>query len=197
MAVCTNALRKCANCGKEQEVKLWGSVNTADNPELRDEVRSGRLFVWECPHCGTVNLISDPFLYTDTENSFILVLSADKLNASGEVPGFTSRQVASVGELIEKIRIFEAGLDDIAIELCKYVTCREMGRDADLKFVGTRGADQAIILTYPDKGQMEMLELGFNVYQDCCGILSRNPVIAEKAKGLVRVDRAWISGFIK
>lgn len=190
----------CAKCGGSSRIKVCSSVNTAENSELKEEVRSGRAFVWECPACGTANVANRPFLYTDPELKIILLLTggvnAGGLSSSGEVPGYTARQVASVGELVEKIKIFEAGLDDIAVEMCKYVTLQELGKDVELKFFKMDGADQEIILTYPENGQMQMLQIGLNVYQDCCGILSRNPAIAEKAKGLVRVDQAWLSNFI-
>ena len=190
----------CAKCGGNSPIKVYSSVNTAENPELKEDIRNGRAFVWECPVCGTANVLNRPFLYTDPELKIIILLTGglngEGLSSSGEVRGYTTRQVASVGELIEKIKIFEAGLDDIAVEMCKYVTARELGKDVDLKFYKMEGADQELTLTYPEKGRMEMLEIGFNVYQDCCGILSRNPVIYEKAKGLVRVDQAWLSNFI-
>ena len=186
----------CPECGESSAFKRYSGVNATEDPELRDEVRTGRLFVRECPKCGHKGIETSPFLYTDPELRVILALSKEKLNASGEIPGYTARQVSTVGELIEKLKIFEAGLDDIAIEMCKYVTSRELGRNVDLKFCGMNGPDQEISLTYPENGQMQMLEIGLNVYNDCCGILSRNPLIAEKAKGLVRVDQAWLSNFI-
>lgn len=186
----------CPACGANAAFRLYSSVNAAEDPELRDEVRTGRLFVRECPECGHKDIETSPFLYTDPELKLILVLSKDKLNAAGEIPGFTARQVGTVGELVEKLKIFEAGLDDIAVEMCKYVTLQELGKEAELKFYGMNGADQDLRFTYPENGQMEMLEIGFNVYQDCCGILSRNPAIAEKAKGLTRLDQAWLSAFI-
>ena len=197
----SEGLLPCSKCGRETAIRIYSSVNAGECPELKETVRTGRAFVWECPACGTANVLNRPFLYTDPEFKIILLLTGglngEALSSSGEVQGYTTRQVASVGDLIEKIKIFEAGLDDVAIEMCKYVTLQELGKEVDLKFFKMDGADQEIILTYPGNGQMEMLQIGFNVYQDCCGILSRNPAIAEKAKGLVRVDQAWLSNFIR
>lgn len=186
----------CPECGRSAVFKRYSSVNAATDPDLRDELRTGRLFVRKCPGCGHKDIDNSPFLYTDPELKLILALSKEKLNSDGEIPGYTARQVTTVGELVEKLKIFEAGLDDIAVEMCKYVTVQELGKDVELKFCGMNGADRDITFTYPENGQMQMLEIGLNVYNDCCGILSRNPVIAEKAKGLVRVDQAWLSGFI-
>ena len=107
------------------------------------------------------------------------------------------RLVGDVGSFIEKVKIFDAGLDDVPMEFCKFVTRQEMDKDVDLKFLRTDGADQDIILTYPEGGQMQMLSVGFNVYEDCCAIVGRNPVITESLKGLVKVDREWVEQFLR
>ena len=165
-------------------------------PELKEAISSGEYFVWECPECRCRNLYSGPFLYTDPGLGLLLLLSSEDVKSEGEIPGFTARQVKTVGEFVEKIKIAEAGLDDIAVELSKFVTAQEIGRPVELKFFRTDGPDHDITLTYPWKGQMEMVQIGFNVYQDCCAILSRNPVIAQSARGLVRVDGNFIAQFI-
>ena len=102
----------------------------------------------------------------------------------------------SVGELVEKVKIFDAGLDDIVVELCKYVTLRELGRQVPLKFFRLDGADGEMTFTYPLDGEMQMLAVGLNVYEDCSGILQRNPVLREKAAGLVAVDATWLAQFM-
>ena len=44
---------------------------------------------------------------------------------------------------------------------------------------------------------MELVAVGFNVYEDCAGILRRNPLIRESARGLATVDQAWLSRFFR
>ena len=105
--------------------------------------------------------------------------------------------MGSVGELVEKVKIFGCGLDDIVIEMCKFVTCQELKKDVTLRFVGTEGADGEMTFTYPENGQMELVAVGFNVYEDCAGILQRNPVIRDSATGLATVDQAWLSRFFR
>ena len=102
----------------------------------------------------------------------------------------------SVGELIEKINIFDSGLDDVVIEMCKYVTRHELGKDVPLKFFKLNGADSEMTFTYPEDGQMQMVEVGFKVYGDCAGIVNRNPLMKEAAQGLVAVDSGWLSRFL-
>ena len=173
------------------------SVNAATQPDLREKVRNWTLFTWTCPHCGTVGLLKFPFLYHDPAEHLMLVLTDTPLGADGVPEGYIGRQVRSVGALIEKIKIFDAGLDDLIIELCKYVTCQELKKDVPLKFVGTDGADGEMTFTYPEKGQMEMVAVGFNVYEDCAGILRRNPQIREGVSGLAIVDQDWLSRYFR
>ena len=192
-----NIKTACTKCGAEYSAEVPQSVNAASSPELKEQVRSGALFTWTCPHCGTANLLKFPFLYHDPTEHLMLVLTDAPVNAEGVPEGYTGRQVRSVGELIEKIKIFDAGLDDLVIELCKYVTCQELKKEVPLKFLRTDGADNDIIFTYPEAGQMQLLSVGFNVYEDCCAIVGRNPVITEGLKGLVKVDREWVEQFLR
>lgn len=192
----SEALQTCSRCGKQTVTRVYTNVNVGDNPELRELALSGSLFLWECPECGAKNLISSPLLYSDPDQKFIVCFSQSPISAEGDIPGYVARQVPTVGAFIEKVKILSSGLDDIAMELCKMVTCQELGKQVDLKFLSIDGADQTITLTYPENGEMQMLEVGFNVYEDCRGIVSRNPVISESAKGLATVDQAFLSRFI-
>ena len=99
--------------------------------------------------------------------------------------------------MIEKIKIFDAGLSDVAIEICKFVTMQELGRDVSLKFYKMEGTDGELTFAYPEKGQMQMLEIGQNVYADALGILSRNPELENKAGGLAKIDQEWLSRFFR
>ena len=187
----------CSRCGAKQTVSVPQSVNAATQPDLKEKVRSGALFAWSCPHCGAANLLKVPFLYHDPTEHLMIVLTETPVSAEGVPEGYTGRQVRSVGELIEKIKIFDAGLDDITLEMCKFVTCQELRKDVPLKFVGLDGADGEMTFTYPEKGQMEMVAVGFNVYEDCAGILRRNPQIREGVSGLASVDQDWLSRYFR
>ena len=188
---------KCSRCGAQHSAEVPQSVNVGTSPELKEQVRSGAIFTWNCPHCGTSNLLKFPFLYHDPQEHLMLVLTDAPVNADGVPEGYTGRLVRSAGELIEKIKIFDAGLDDLAIEMCKYVTGKELNTDAPLRFLKMDGADGEMTFTYPDKGEMQLVAVGFNVYEDCAGILQRNPRIRASATGLVTVDPAWLAKFFR
>ena len=99
------------------------------------------------------------------------------------------------GNEVEKINIFDSGLDDVVIEMCKYVTCHELGKDVRLKFFKLGGADSEMTFTYPEDGQMQMVEVGFKVYEDCAGIVNRNPAMRQAAAGLSEINQDWLSRF--
>ena len=185
----------CCGCGNAHEVDFISSVNTSHNPELKEKLVNGELFTWDCPHCGKKNIICRPFLFHDTEEKVMLLLTDLPLKSEDLPEGYRGRLVKSVGELIEKIKIFDAGLDDIIIELCKYITLQEIKKDVNLKFFSIEGADSELTFTYPENGDMQMLAVGFNVYEDCAGIIHRNPAIKESARGLASINPDWISKF--
>ena len=192
-----NIKTACTKCGAEYSAEVPQSVNAAMSPELKEQVRSGALFTWTCPHCGTANLLTFPFLYHDPAEHLMLVLTQAPLGAEGVPEGYIGRQVRSVGELIEKIKIFDAGLDDLVIELCKYVTCQELKKEVPLKFLRTDGADAEMTFAYPEGGEMQLVAVGFNTYEDCAGILARNPQVRASAAGLASIDRDWLRRFFE
>ena len=189
--------KRCLHCSKSFEPQLPPTVNVGSQPELKASVLSGEFFLRKCPHCGDLNLVKGDFLYLDPGKELLVCMSERTLNAAGEVPGYACRQVSSVGELIEKIKIFDAGLDDVAIEMCKLVTAQELKKDVELKFYQLDGADNELVFAYPQDSKMEMVAVGLNVYEDCTAILGRNPSIHQSVSGLARIDKNWISQFFK
>ena len=201
---------RCTRCGNLHGVEVYGGINTAENPELKASVRDGSLFLWECPHCGTRNLAIEPLLYHDPEKKLMIWLLPDPASAVSEdlerqiaagLDGYTLRRVSDVGSLIEKILIRDAELDDVAMEMVKWITRSEMAqkegsqaeaiRTAAMRFFRLDGADNTLQLTLPLNGAMQVVETGFHVYEDCLGILQRNPVL-QPAAGFACVDAAWI-----
>ena len=121
-----------------------------------------------------------------------------------QLEGYTLRRVADAGALIEKVNIAEAGLDDAAMEMCEYVTALEMYKknpddailDAPFRFMRMEGADNDILLAFPQGGNMQVVNIGFNVYEDARAILSRNPSAAP-APGFAEVDRKYVLNFFR
>ena len=214
----------CPACGKGNAVKVYVGINTAENPELKASVKDGSLFVWECLHCGKRNLTRAQTLYHDPEQRLMVWLLPDGLlsaereasvtatlekkfaDPESGLVDYTLRRVGSVGDLIEKVNLYDAGLDDVVMEMAKWVTRNEMAdKDkanaeeilrAPLRFYRIDGADNEIQLSFPLNGAMQIVNIGFNVYEDCRGIVQRNPSMKPQP-GFVRVDADWIASFIR
>lgn len=200
-----NLLRiSCPQCGTVFQKSFPTRLNTAESPEQKATLLDGSLFVVECPDCGTRQIARFPLLYHDPQARLLLWLDADEearrraagvLTSTPEMQDYRIRLVDGPGELIEKVKIFDAGLSDIAVELCKFVTAREAGEELPLKFLGIDSAAACLHFACPRDGKMEVLAVGLNVYEDCCGILSRNPVLEDNAKGPVHIDQAWLAQY--
>ncbi len=216
MSIINEAMAPCSKCGEQHKVTVYRSINVADNPELKAKVTDGSLFLWECPHCGQVNLAKYETLYHDPVKKvmFWLVpqgeISETQMQAitmhTKAMGGYTLRRVDDMGTLMEKVLITEAGLDDVVLEMCKYVTKLEMVQksvpagqkdefmESVFHFYRAEGEGDGRILTfmYALDGQMQGVNIGMNVYQDCAGILERNPQI-KPAEGFGRIDAGWLS----
>jgi hypothetical protein len=113
---------------------MWESVNATLNPDLKAKLMADELTVCYCPQCRLRLVLQYPLLYHD-QNRKIMVwyLPPDD---SGRVhmdrasfdapkmyerisPGYEFRVVKSIHELKEKIRIFDAGLNDMGVEVLK------------------------------------------------------------------------------
>lgn len=216
MSIINEALAPCSKCGQQHKVIIYKSINTADNPELKAKVADGSLFLWECPHCGQMNLARYETLYHDPAGKLMVWLipageiSEAQMQAitmhTKAMGGYTLRRVNDMGTLMEKVLVAEAGLDDIVLEMCKYVTKLEMLQKSvpaeqkdefmasTFHFYRCEGEGDERILTfmYALDGQMLGVNVGWNVYQDCAGILERNPQIRPE-EGFAKIDAEWLA----
>ena len=197
----------CSKCHKQTEIDVRQSINVALDPELKTRVKDGSLFLWECPYCGARNLARYQTLYHDPDSKLMVWLLPGEEQppqaveeAVKELEGYTLRRVKDVGELIEKVNIHDAGLEDTTIEMCKWVTRQELSAknaaaaNVPLRFLRTEGADNDLVFAFPLEGRMQTVNVGFNVYEDARGILLRNPSV-HAAQGFAVVDAAWIDQF--
>ncbi|HEX3017274.1 MAG TPA: CpXC domain-containing protein [Caproicibacter sp.] len=120
----------CPHCGAAVRTQMWPGICAQENPELRTRVLDETIFDWKCPECGYSAQFVYPCLYHDKDRKFMIYVVP---NGSGrefqpvdvsekfpQLAGVKKRVVSSPAELKEKILIFEAGLDDYAVELVKY-----------------------------------------------------------------------------
>lgn len=212
----------CRQCGKPFDIEAPEAVNVADNPSFKEKVADGSAFVHKCPHCDAVNLVRFRLLYHDPDQHLMIwLIPEDSLSPEDKVkmeesmqtlwnslreglPDYVFRRVEDPGSLIEKVRIFDNGLEDAAIEMCKHVTRMELSQgekdpskaealaDVQLRFRGLTGADNELEFVFPLEGAMHSVKTGFNVYEDCRAILGRNPELTPDGP-FPRIDSLWLS----
>ena len=206
MSIINEALAPCSKCGQQHKITVYRSINISENPELKAKVKDGSLFLWECPHCGQVNLAKYETLYHDPEAKVMFWLIPAGEISESQMKAITMHTKAMGGyTLMEKVLIAEAGLDDVVLEMCKYVTKLEMvqksvGAEQKEEFMASvfhfyrsegEGDERVLTFMYGLDGQMLGVNIGWNVYQDCAGILERNPQI-KPADGFEKIDADWL-----
>ena len=219
MSIIAEALAPCCKCGEKSRITVYKSINIFENPELKEKLRNGSLFIWECPHCHQANLAKYETLYHDPEKKVMIWLMpsgelsetqmqaiANHTRAMGD---YRLRMVGDVGALMEKILVFDGNLDDMAVEMCKYVTKMEMMSKnrsmadsiaaAPFHFHRTEDRDgsKVLVFIYPSGDQMMRLDVGFNVYEDSLGIISRNPDIIPSSDTFMKIDQDWVMSLMK
>ena len=180
----------CPNCNEYSEFTMYESINVDLDNSLKEELMTGELFRWTCPHCNENVMVLYDFLYHDMTREFMIYFSPSKSNRYkdsinnmlNKFPGMRGKTYRIVDEyplLIEKIRIFESELDDIAIELSKvlmkYQDDNKIPEDATLVFDQYINADSTTkggLLVFRElkdgKLQKEMILLsidGYNSYK--------------------------------
>ena len=119
----------CPQCGKPVRTKMWTGISAQTEPEMRARILDETFFDWQCQHCGYQAELVYPCLYHDKARKFMVYLVPEgnekdlkKVNVDERFPQLhdvKKRVVVSPMELKEKILVFEAGLDDVGIELVK------------------------------------------------------------------------------
>ncbi len=130
---------RCPQCGHEQKVELYESINVAQQPELKTALFENRLNRILCGSCEASFRVDKPLLYHDTDRNILIHWMPDTaisreeildefdksmeelrkvLPADIEPPRV--RLVFTRAELVELIFMIEAGMEERVIEYIKY-----------------------------------------------------------------------------
>lgn len=191
----------CPACRRPSAWQVHPVIDAERDPEARRLLLAGQLFEFHCPHCGSRAQLPYPCLYRDGSRSLALYLSPagqptpSQLSGVRPHKGCTLRMVDSVSALLEKIHLFEDGLDDRAMELAKLLAGRSYAAQHEVT------PFRVLYSGLEATGQIA-LYLAFE------GAPSRNLLIERSAYDQVRynldsnrpaplvVDRAWAERFI-
>lgn len=130
----------CPRCRKAMEVELYESINVKTSPDLKQQLMMNQVNAVTCPDCGLQFRVDKPLLYSDPANRLLIYWFphreenfedgeerfAEWLREMGTVmpDGVRAPDVHLVftrTELIERIFLKEAGLDERIVEYIKYM----------------------------------------------------------------------------
>ena len=203
-------------CDHELKITICPAVNVTTDPEMREKVLSGELFLFTCEKCGYTGFAGYPFVYEDkeTQGGFLIYLEPDCPDREVGIDGDMADQVvyrerpmrlvANLNALKEKIFIFEAGLDDRVMELFKMLTLTKLHGDnpdqvpAVLLFTKVdEGEDgQKIFLAaFRDNKCLGIVELPYSLYQTC--VVTGEPIWDTPVTECAAIDQEWIADRLK
>ena len=157
----------CPRCNHAQEVPTWDSINVTLNPQLKVHLFANQINTITCGNCGYHAMIGKDLLYHDMQMRVMIFERysnhdiMDQLEtlqqhcAPNAFRDYRFRIVKSRRGLIEKILIFQDGLDDRVVELMK-LSVISHADDLDA------GDDQDVLLYYC--GSNERQELLFRTF---------------------------------
>ncbi len=193
----------CPHCGAAVRTQMWPGICAQENPELRARVLDETMFDWKCPQCGYTAQFVYPCLYHDRDRKFMVYVVP---NGSGsefrpvdvsekfpQLAGVRKRVVSTPAELKEKILIFEAGLNDYAVELVKYALAGVLERKHGKKtiqgyFCSADEEEDQIRFTFFPEGRDQLVERStrLEAYQKSLEIVRAAGI--EEANSFLPVD---------
>ena len=122
--------------------RIQRSVNVATAPALKEQLLSGRLFTFTCSACGRTSRVVHPELvYHDVPRGHLIQMDAlgkfDPASLRGlesALPSVT-RVVQDSNALLEKVKIFDAELDDRVVEVLKLVMASQKAEDTATRYL--------------------------------------------------------------
>ena len=131
MSLCHKENIECPNCKKIGKKVIWESINVDLDPEMKEEIKSGKIFEYKCPKCKESFNIDYPLLYHDMTNKYFIYYTLD--DKVPELPdeynllkGYKSRMVKSIHDFREKVIVLDDNYDDLIIEVIKMFILTKM-----------------------------------------------------------------------
>jgi len=206
----------CPKCGEISYFKTWESINTTFNPDMKEKVISGEAFKFVCPECGDSCTVSYNFIYHQMEDKTMIhyvnneeefyelidTYTEEKLKESDMISeslknDYNIRIVRSHTELVDKIRIIDAGLDDRIVEICKLLIIKKIRETVESDLVKNQFYQDAGVnyVKFHFKDQVITAELSDEMYNDLAEIAKGK--LSRKIDDNLVVDFNWAVNFLE
>jgi hypothetical protein len=166
----------CPECKARGPWTYHSSVNVTLDPKLKGEVLSQRIFNFTCPACRQSTPVHSPLLYHDMQQKLMVQVSPKGLDFDGEaidapqraggtavwqmILSITTRVVSTPNELVEKIKIFDAGLDDRVVECLKLsLKAKQKEQFPGALYFNERRPDGALGFVHINEGRLQSFQL--------------------------------------
>lgn len=195
----------CPHCKKEHPHTLTPFIDLQKQPKQRLGILTDSLFSVTCPACKRQYTVLHELLVVDetTKWAMMLIPNTEHKQVDGKVTGredlesYTLRLVSSTAALKEKLLIWEQGLDDRTVELCKlYLSLQLQETEYQLFFTEQEKEGDTLYFTVLNKdGSLEgSISCEFGLYSQ----LHVNAVSFPLQKGYFsRIDRQWAEQSIR
>jgi hypothetical protein len=200
----------CPNCHNKLTITVYDSVNVGTNPELKELVLAGKVNSTVCPECGKRIVINQPFMYHDMANRLVIYYFTDRtdrdeLAASSAMftvfGDYTLRYVDRLPELIEKIKMFDSGLNDIAIQLLKMNLYNNEALNkgnsiAEIAFLLFEEGAIVFQVAYTD-GTSQIISIGHETYLEIYESLKQLKLLARDRANCICVNEEYLMDLLK
>jgi hypothetical protein len=199
----------CPACQHPQAFTAWQSINVTLDPELKEKLLDRSLATFHCEKCDHTAGVNQGLLYHDMDRHVMIMLGCQNLDElESPVPlvqdfqaDYSLRLVGSMNELIEKVLLLDADLDDRATEMFKVALMANIeesqrGENPELFFAGIYANDEseeqiefALVNEAGTKAVSVPLEKAYRRYVD--EICRHLPTVVSECGRWLRVDREY------
>lgn len=180
MSKASSATIQCTVCRAHQTITVWESVTASRRPDLKQMVLDGSIFRHTCERCGTRLTVVHPLLYNDPDDGAACWLCSDGVTSDLEdsmdsfgmiLPKtYRLRVVYTLGELSEKVRIWDSGLNDWFVHMLKMSLADQANADTSnitfLRSSQNRGGLHSFSFQVSDRREATMSDVP-NVARTC------------------------------
>jgi hypothetical protein len=130
---------RCPQCGHQQNVELYDSINVAQQPALKTALFENRLNRIQCESCEASFRVDKPLLYHDPDRNILIHWMPDTAVSREEILDEFDKSMEELRsalpediepprvrlvftrtELVELVFIIEAGMEERVVEYIKY-----------------------------------------------------------------------------